>query len=186
MRILWFDPGGTTGWAMYSNEEEGHSSFSSGQIGPGPHHEVLWNLIRDKHFKAGAPGEWVKDFRLGSESFEFRNNQRDQDRDNIELISREYIGVIRLYASMYQLPHLYFQTAAQGKIRERKSRNNSGSFVKRRHLEKLGLWSSGSGHAMDGYGHLLYHIIHAGLPEYNDLRLYLLRKAWKDVEVPQS
>jgi hypothetical protein len=180
MRIVSFDPGGTTGWAMFDNEGHSVARFTSGQLGPQMHHQDLWDLLRELHHVNGAPGTWCEDFRIVSESFEFRNNNKDRERDNIELISREYIGVIRLYGAMHNLKHLAFQTAAQGKIRERQYKNKSGSFVQPRHLKNLGLWMDGTGHAMDAYGHLLYHVIHAGFPEYNDLRLYLLRKAWHE------
>lgn len=164
MKILSFDPGGTTGWAIYDD-----GKWVCGQIGPEDHHRELWTLIDDQYRR----GRWLNtDFRLVCESFEYRNGL-----DKAELMSCEYIGVVKLYAQWHDL-HLTMQTASTGKIREDKL-GRKGSFTQKRHLQKLGLWSSGNQHAMDAYGHLLYNIIHKTPPGLQDLRRELLVKAWK-------
>lgn len=116
--------------------------WSCGQIGPYEHHAELCMFLEMNH---------VAETTIVCESFEYRKGLRD----NVELISREYIGVVKLIAAQRNIP-VVFQTAAVGKIRESKD-GKAGSFVQKRHLERMGLWSPGTPHAMDAYGHLLYY-----------------------------
>lgn len=164
MKILSFDPGGTTGWAKYNDEvAEAVPRWTCGQLGPYPHHEELYEFLHKE-----CPDIVV------CESFEYRN-----DLPKAELISCEYIGIIKLYAALerIKLP-VVFQTAGAGKVRSDLP-GRKGSFVQRRHLEKLSLWSPGNKHAMDGYGHLLYYVIHGGNPELKELRQRILEVGWK-------
>jgi len=161
-RIIAFDPGGTTGWATWTVDEVSiwnEARFTCGQLGPEEHHEQLDLLLGNQQ---------VMDYTIITESFLFRNNL-----DNAELISREYIGVMKRWYQANQhigRVQMFQQTASMGKI-------SKTSFVKKENLEKLGLWFPGQGHAMDAYGHLLWYIIHKGnMPE---VARALLEKGWK-------
>ncbi len=126
LAILGLDPGGTTGWALYTADvihdisgerpkpEFYNEKFNAGQIGPGPHHRRLWGLME----------QWtVTNTIIVCESFEYRRNPKDSGRDNIVLDSKEYIGVAKLYKEMFDHTtadrpgelQLVFQTAATGK-----------------------------------------------------------------------
>jgi hypothetical protein len=168
MKILAIDPGGTTGWATYdSNPYKNRPTWDHGELGPKEHHLDLWYLMDE------ARPEWLEPDRreplyIIGESFQYRNGL-----DKAELISCEYIGIIKMFPYEHYAIILVWQTAAQGKV-------TPTSFVKRRHLERLGLWDPKQpNHAMDGYGHLIYYVINGGNPELKDLRLMLLQKGWR-------
>lgn len=168
-RIIGLDPGGVTGWATYtvdrtfttmrndykySNEEH----WECGQLGKDEHHTELYNFLGVRAF--------VPETIVVCESFNYRN----QSRPGLELVSREYIGVTKLFCKERGIKYVE-QSSAQGKITER-------SFVRKENLQKLGLWVKGGAstwnHAMDAYGHILYYMIH------NDIRKQeLLEKGWK-------
>ncbi len=157
-RILWFDPGETSGWGMCDDGIK----FECGQLGPEPHHLEMYELIKSKYVGR------ITIFILGSESFEWRF---DPGRSGLELVSKEYIGVCELWSQQYGVT-LKQQTASIGKVGLPKS------FVKRANLVRLGLWIPGreNRHAMDTYGHILQYIIIHKLEGYLDL----LKKGWKD------
>lgn len=178
LHILGLDPGGTTGWGLFSAEErydhETRSTmydkpkFTCGELGAGDkheHHDELWTLMELQQ---------SDHFIIVCESFEYRNTARA----GLELISKEYIGVVKLFEQQrMHLPDgthmpsqkLVFQTASMGKVGQK-------SFVKKRNLQRLGLWSPTEGnHAMDGYGHLIFWMIHYG----NVMKQELLTKGWK-------
>jgi hypothetical protein len=165
---LGLDPGGTTGWGMYNpNGEKDIEKFSCGQLGPGSHHEDLWCFLEESRPQWKAPDSRSKLWII-CESFQYRNGLT-----KAELDSCEYIGIVKLFRVMFWNVEVVFQTAAQGKITE-------GSFVKKRHLQKLDLWIPGNKHAMDGYGHLLYYAINGGNPDLAELRMEALTKGWKE------
>lgn len=157
MKILALDPGGTTGFAAYDgNAQESISKFAEGQIGPEDHHEELtrfmWRYFTEK------TGSF-----LVCERFEYRN----QSRAGLDLSSREYIGVAKLFSQQSGIP-VIFQNASQAK-----------GFVQDRHIRKLGLWYPDHKHAMDAMRHLLYFMIHS--PQSSpDIQRRLLQAAWKD------
>lgn len=177
MRILALDPGGTTGWAYVdiipfvqnyievNGVEEIKSKlpvledlkFHYGQFNEKNHHDDLYRLLH----KLYEPH-----YTVVSESFEYRN----ASRPGLELISVEYIGVAKLFCERQKVP-LILQTASMGKVRDKDT-----AFIKPSNLKKLGLWSSGQGHAMDALGHLLYYMIHNAHLYRNEL----LTKGWKD------
>jgi hypothetical protein len=160
--IIGLDPGGTTGWATYNANVMRHvvdpdqavgtweffdERWNSGEIGPGPHYITLWDLLGLKR---------AQNFIIVCESFEYRHNQRD----NVVLVSLEYIGVAKLFAEMEpQTPttpiNLVLQTAATGKsfwypkIRGTERRDASK-------LKAVGLYSPGHVHANDATAHLLH------------------------------
>jgi len=165
--IVALDPGGTTGWASLNADavmvdeynEIANTEWRCGQLGPDKHHKELAVLLEMNH---------TAHYTIVCESFEYRN----QSRPGLELVSKEYIGVAEYIQQDRNIAPVVYQGAAQGKVGKK-------SFVKKVNLERLGLWSPGYPHAMDGYGHLLYYIIHSKLPEFLDLRHALLEKGWR-------
>lgn len=163
------DPGGSTGWASYQAEVDiqdpnsiHHNWYTEkwncGTFGPDAHHDALYTLLELSH---------TSEYHIICESFEYRN----KSRPGLELISKEYIGVVNLFAQQRGLrlpgnyPQVHYQTAAQGKI-------TPHSFIQKRHLENIGLWSSGreNRHAMDAYGHLLFWLINGQYKRYDLLK----------------
>jgi hypothetical protein len=168
-RIVALDPGGTTGWATFTAShmpplEEGepgelvNGQWTCGQIGPDDHHNLLDAMLGNFQ---------VSEYRIVCESFEYRN----RSRAGLELVSCEYIGVTKRFCQERDVP-LRLQTASMGKI-------TPNSFVKKINLERLGLWTPGYKHAMDGYGHLLYYLMHSKDHLFDTLRYDLLQKGWK-------
>jgi len=94
MWIVAFDPGGTTGWKGFDTSER---KFHGGFLGPDPHHVEL-----DGFLNSVAPGKVVL------ESFQYTAGR------NLELISVEYIGIIKLWCAKNAVPLKKF-TSSQGK-----------------------------------------------------------------------
>lgn len=140
-RIVALDPGGTTGWAMVTLDNDKEPQYNCGMFRSLQHHKELHDAL----------GLWqTEKYTIVSESFEYRN----ASRAGLNLSSVEYIGVTRLFCQERNIP-LYFQSASQGKIRDKPT-----AFIKPENLKRLDLWSTGMVHAMDAYGHLLYFLIH--------------------------
>lgn len=172
-RIIGLDPGGTTGWATYTADRINATSkvitsstpiyeyydeqWACGQLDPHDHHYQLYSLLELQA---------TEDSVIICEAFDYRN----QAKPGLELISREYIGVVKLFSQERKVPYI-LQTASQGKVTKR-------SFVRKENLEKLDLWVSGGAskwnHAMDAYGHILYYMIHNNIQKDA-----LLRRGWK-------
>jgi hypothetical protein len=131
-------------------------SFTCGQIGPHEHHKDLDNFLGLQQ---------VNKTIIVCESF-----QKYRSLENAELISLEYIGVVKRFAQERSL-EIVFQPSASGKLKK-------STFVRMNNVKALGLWSPGHVHAMDAYGHLLYYMIHSQGVGAN-IRYDLLRKGWK-------
>jgi hypothetical protein len=83
MKILAFDPGGTTGWATWT-DASGYGEW--GQIGPESHHGALWTFLTVCRVDV-----------IVCESFQlFKAN------DAAELISLEYEGIVKAFAEVSQ------------------------------------------------------------------------------------
>jgi len=145
------DPGGTTGcataqWEPASPDDTLTSveqiKFRQWQIGPGPHHVELWSTLSANPYTMFV---W--------EEFEFRQHiYRDKDgnphvsRHKVELISRNYIGVMELYVALNNAPHYSLNASA------------AKHFIDNEKIEQVGLWLPGMGHAMDATRHLLRYM----------------------------
>jgi hypothetical protein len=149
-RVIALDPGGTTGWAVWTMEANGDMDWHLGQLGPEDHHELLYALLER---------ETIHDFTVVCESFEFRQSRQ---RDNINLMSREYIGIAKLYEQERKNP-VVFQTAAMAK-----------SFVTDQKLKSMHLWHPGKKHAMDAMRHLVYYLV-------NKEKQYNLLESWEEL-----
>jgi hypothetical protein len=107
--VLAFDPGGTTGWAQailpgpIKDVELSDIILSTGEFGPEPHHRWVYGLVGDFfHDMRDCPLEVV------SEPFHYRQNivgEGEGFRGKVELISAEYIGVIKLACAQLGLTH---------------------------------------------------------------------------------
>lgn len=158
--ILGLDPGGTTGWASYDAEvierpdkpgtyEFYNEKWNSGQIGPNKHHGNLWALLELKH---------ARNFIIVCESFEYHREQRD----NVVLVSLEYIGVTKLfYEQRLQYTatplELVMQTASTGKSfwYPKKPGTQQRDATK---LKAVNHYSPGMTHANDAMAHLLHYM----------------------------
>lgn len=163
INILGLDPGGTTGYAFYQAEVITDSSgkpeyydekWNTGQMG-GPHHLNLYDFLCRMQ---------CTNFIVVCESFEYRRNPQDSQRDNIVLDSKEYIGVVKLFEQSrmaeavtggHGVQRVVFQTAAEGKgfwyPRQGGKRDPSK-------LKKIGLYNSGSIHMNDATAHILHYM----------------------------
>lgn len=98
MRRQWlaFDPGGATGWA-HALDDDGIWYVTSGTQWNKEHHAWVLNTIK-KYRVQPYPLTVI------TESFEFR--QSSNQRRGLDLISREYIGVMKLICEDYNIPFL--------------------------------------------------------------------------------
>jgi hypothetical protein len=141
--VLALDPGGTTGWARavlpgpilpddIINLED--ILIETGQFGPEPHHRWVYGLVGDfYHDMKDCPLEVV------SEPFHYRQNvvgEGEGFRGKVELISAEYIGVIKLACA--QLGLTYYDRFTPGEAKR---------YVTDQKLELLG-WLQEPRHPM--------------------------------------
>src|SRR3954470_11009411 len=111
-RIIAIDPGGTTGWAVWTRSGLG-DEWNCGQIASEDHHNQLDVLLGHMH---------LSDYSIVCEGF---NHYRDMNQ--VQLISLEYIGVVKRFAQERSLP-VNMQQSQQGKV---------GGFVKKENLKAL-------------------------------------------------
>jgi hypothetical protein len=159
--ITAIDPGGTTGWAQYDDQQV-IPKFRCGQFGPEDHHQQLYNFLETWHSDESI---------LISERFDFRGD----DRADINLMAREYIGVMNLFAQENDV-EIEWQWPFEGV--------GKSSFVQPHNLQALKIWVVGGSnvwvHAMDAYRHLLYYM--TAKPRENipkTLRVDLLKRMGK-------
>jgi hypothetical protein len=163
-RIEALDPGGSTGWARWQDQPMPYDPpwdhFTCGQIGPHQHHEELYDHLCS---------EQTDDFTVVSESFEFRQGQQ---KPNIVLVSREYIGVAKLFCAQRNVRPVVLQTAglAKGFIPDKPE----GGLPANAKLKVMGLYVPGKPHANDAMRHLIYYMV-------NTLGHRHLIKSWKDL-----
>lgn len=139
--IISFDPGGTTGVALV--DLRAPTKFGGIQFAYKEHHIDLWDLL-----------QLVLPEFIVIEDFNYRimsdREKSDMGRLGIELISRNYIGIIELYCKMYdceykiQAPHV-----AVGKT----------PFWSDDKLKKIGLYVSNAPHYNDAMRHLLTYLV---------------------------
>lgn len=149
MDVFALDPGGTTGWAEWVQ-----GKYRIGHLGPKEHHKELFELLNRK-----KPDVVV------SESFEYRRGQRD----HVELVSREYIGIGKLWCRLNDRK-MVLQTAASAK-----------TFVTDERLSDCGLllmprtiWPNQ--HMNDAMRHLVFYLIKWKVTPWEEL----LKCGWKE------
>lgn len=151
-RLMALDPGGTTGIATsrfigdsIENPNIVDLNYTTYDMGPMKHHMTLWDYIASFN-----PDTII------CESFDFRQNYgREGERNKVELISREYIGVAELYCQMTKTK-LVMQSASMGK-----------NFVPDDKLDKTGILvtpSHPNRHKNDALRHLVrYQVVNLGI-----------------------
>lgn len=141
-KIIAFDPGGTTGYASYHNGVNGQMVFDGGQLGPHEHHVELYNLLQD-----------YQPHIVVCEAFEFRQHKGTGEgkKDKVELMSCEYIGVIKMWCRMMGMAPIMQGTFVLGNMTNTR-------------LDKLGLLYkttlTRNRHYHDAMRHLLYYLVH--------------------------
>lgn len=117
--VLAFDPGGTTGWVhatlpqwvLDDVNDPFHITMKdiglhTGELGPGPHHEELFEFIGSRH-RMG----YETPLEIVFEPFHFRQHLETKygkmhgPRHKVELISCEYIGIIKLACAQLGLEY---------------------------------------------------------------------------------
>jgi hypothetical protein len=148
IKVVSLDPGKTTGWACatIAPDKPIYLDYDQRMFS----HAQLFRFL-DSH----SP-----DF-VVCESFEYRNRQRD----NLELISREYIGVAKLYCEIREKPRLCMQTAAQGK-----------GFFNDTKLRQMKLHQSSPSHGRDAARHLLHWFNFGGGYKFNTKQPIALKR----------
>lgn len=151
--ITALDPGGTTGVAMYDADlifnaddkaEWFHEKWDTLQLTEPDHHKTLKNLLERRN---------VANTIIVCESFQ---NRRPVDAPAVELISCEYIGVVKLLVQERPSIQVIWQTP--GKVIPPKNRNTFGGFWTDDKLKQVRKWSPGRKHANDAMRHLLQYM----------------------------
>jgi hypothetical protein len=140
MRVVALDPGVTTGIAEGAINNEGHLDFQADQAQISL--KFLWEYLHR-----------VKPDHIVYETFEFRQGKQ---RGNLELFSRNVIGVIQLYVELHDI-HVAPQKAAQAK-----------EFMSNERLKEEQAWLKGKEHARDAIKHLLYWFYWGAGYQYNE------------------
>jgi hypothetical protein len=147
MKAIAFDPGGTTGYAMY---EDGRF-YKHGEL-TGVHHLALYDLLRDWQRTGEGP------YYVIYERFDNRNT------DFASLVSLEYIGVIKMFAQANQ-----YYGVPQGSAMAK-------DFVTNDKLKAVNWYVPyKQPHALDATRHLFYWIIN-GSHMYDEYRDKLLQQ----------
>lgn len=145
MLIIALDPGITTGYVIARIDDSNKLYVSCGEAVL--NHRQFWDLLLD-----------VKPTHIICESFEYRSRARD----NLELYSREIIGITKLYTS-FDGTKLHMQTAAQGK-----------GFFTDDQLRRMGLYEKGKKHGRDALRHFLHWFTFQAGYQYNTQQKILL------------
>jgi len=123
--VLAFDPGGTTGWANGflpgpilpdDTVDLSDIKISAGEFGPKAHHEELYQFIHDAYrpgfelsvLEQRDPFYEESEVEIVFEPFHYRQNVVEDGgkfRGKVELVSAEYIGVIRLVCAQLGLSY---------------------------------------------------------------------------------
>lgn len=139
-KIISVDPGGTTGLAYLQDRV----IFAREEVGPikGEHaadyRDWCGEMLEEKF------NNFMPDY-IVYEQFDYVAGQAHAD-----LISNEYIGVIKLWCVKNDRPWVA-QRRNVGK------HTGKGVFWNKRKLQAVGLYLPNMGHAMDATSHMLYH-----------------------------
>lgn len=139
LNLVALDPGGTTGIArtMFNKTDGTCGKVYVDELG-GAHHKLLWDFLCKE-----SPDVIIY------ERFTHQNRQSNDAGAGIgaiDLVSREYIGVARLYAQLTSK-----KTAPQ-------MPDTGKKLWPDRKVRGLDLWHPGMPHAMDATRHLLYFV----------------------------
>ena len=163
MKILSFDPGGTTGWAyheLYNGELTGLPMIEGGQIGPHEHHGELWELIYRRNPDLIVYEQF--DYRLK------KDKETGLEVPGISLISNEYIGIIKLWGQKMPKCKLHNQSSSYGGAGG-KSRK---AFWTDEKLKVIGAHTPGNQHRNDATRHMLMYITEGILQRKDYLHMF--------------
>jgi len=136
MKIIAVDPGGTTGIAEYDTVTEDLLQF---QIGPDEHHLELY-----RYLWAAQPDILI------CERFNYQRRELDKGV-SLVLISREYIGVCKLY----------IRATAEARENETSWAMQQPAAMRLftdRQLKRIGVYRPAMVHANDATRHLFYYM----------------------------
>jgi hypothetical protein len=112
--VVALDPGGTTGIATayfpggITDPTIDDFNIKTDELGPEEHHTALFNYLS---VRVGGPLPLT----IITEKFEFRQHiNKDHAKTKVELISREYIGLVKLICAQTGA-HLKLQSSSQAK-----------------------------------------------------------------------
>lgn len=147
MRIMAIDPGGTTGWVCHEIEEgrpEIPLDVYGGQLGPYEHHYELDELLS----KISPDIVVCEQF-----TYRIKKTKAGVAVPGINLTSKEYIGVVKLWVKKEIQPHpslfLPMPAAAVG----------PKAWWSNDRLKVMGAYTVNEPHRNDATRHLLTHII---------------------------
>lgn len=127
--ILSLDPGGSTGWALFIDSPQG-ARIKYGVIDMQEHHYTLWKLLHETSPDCVLCEEFIY------------QRRKVEKGVTLEIVSREYIGVAKLYAEIESVPF-------------RLTRLNELAFWTDEKLRQVRCWSD-SIHSRDATRHLLW------------------------------
>lgn len=180
MKIMAFDPGGGTGYAMWLGDpSQGYDpeDVVMGCLSDKDHHYQLECLLKaeltinvpdlsmtnriwfdppNQHLNRIRTKRVARDVRVVYEGFDNTGNIA------AELISMEYIGVIKAFCQKYKIEHVRTNRA-----------NKDIRYLKGVNLRDFGVWPE-SKDAKDAARHLLWYMIH--VVGYDDLLFYRQRR----------
>lgn len=154
-QLLVFDPGGATGWAYYQIWYDGLHSITSGTFWQEEHHDTIRDIIELNAGLKNVPLTVI------TESFEFRQTPDSaKKRRGLELVSREYIGVMKLVCKDNNIKLVQQMPA------------HALSFMTDERLEKMGHLCTplhDRRHENDALRHLFFYLIQTlKVPEWRD------------------
>lgn len=138
--IISFDPGGTTGY-LYRGPDK---KIVRGEL-TGDHHVQLWQLLTGCRLQVTSNDP---DAKLVILYEDFMYLKSEQKREKIVYVSKEYIGVIKLFA----------QTFSHAVTLRKHSSAPKDQFWDDKKLRAVGLWDTKSKHIRDATKHYLYYV----------------------------
>lgn len=144
MTFVSLDPGGTTGWCTWTDTYDQQDKFDMGQITGDWHNNDLFEFLIEL-----SPDEVI------CEDFTYQQRKMkgsDVKIPQLVLVSRDYIGVARLYCQRWHRP-LHMQMPP---VKEFWT-GPKDTYAK---LKQAGLYKANAPHANDATAHMLQYLIH--------------------------
>lgn len=121
MKILGLDPGGSTGWCFFAYQESVPDkwTWAGDTITTPDHHQLIRALLQ----------RYLPDI-IVCEDFQFRQQAgKENYRKGLELISRDYIGIVKLIAHDLDARLIMQQPSTK-----------DANIVRDENLKRLGIW----------------------------------------------
>lgn len=149
--VLAIDPGGTTG-LFYDGQIGGERVQVFEHVAGDDHHKALWERLTRYHASAHASGEMLT---ILCEKFEYKKSE--QGREKIDYVSKEYEGVVKLFAQQNTSHHLALVLQGSSYTVGKSAFWGDGVQGNAK-IKQLGLWQPGMKHALDALRHYLYWV----------------------------